>query len=218
MKTERLKESDFNEHFVIKDIFSFDICSDIEVHSFDAGEDILMENERPFWLYYLVKGRAKLYLTHDNGRITLINFLAAPCFIGEMELLDENKRSDGVKAITECVCFAIPVRQYKDKLLQDTKFLRYLCCFLSEKAIGNTANYSRNQAFPLRNRLASFILETSVNGIYREQHTEVAEYLGVTYRHLLYVISEFVQNGLLVKTNSGYLITDIKALRNISVK
>jgi len=36
---------------------------------------------------YLLSGRAKLFLSHENGRISLINFLNAPCFIGEMELL-----------------------------------------------------------------------------------------------------------------------------------
>ncbi|MBR1865869.1 MAG: transcriptional regulator YeiL [Lachnospiraceae bacterium] len=218
MKKECLQENIAqDEHFVLRDIFGLDVRPFTELHRFAAEEDILREGERPNYLYYLVSGRAKLYLTHDNGRITLINFLGAPCFLGEMELLDEEKYSDGVKAITECVCYAIRINECRERLLNDTEFLRYLCRFLSRKAVGNTANYSRNQSYPLKNRMASFILETAVNGMYRERHTEVAEYLGVTYRHLLYVIAELVQDGTLIKTESGYRIADLGKLKRLFI-
>lgn len=177
---------------------------------------MLREGERPSCLYYLIRGRAKLYLTHENGRITLINFLNAPCFIGEMELLDEQRYSDGVKAMTECVCYAIQVSACQELLLSDTKFLRYLSRFLSRKAGGNTANYSRNQTYPLKCRLAAFVLETRQGDMYREQHTEVAEYLGVTYRHLLYVLAQFVKAGLLERWKTGYRIVDQERMQRLA--
>ena len=49
--------------------------------------------------------------------------------------------------------------------------------------------------------------------MYRETHTEAAEFLGVTYRHLLYMLAEFVKRGYLKKTKQGYLIQDVSALR-----
>ncbi|MDO5345814.1 MAG: transcriptional regulator YeiL [Lachnospiraceae bacterium] len=201
--------------FAFTDIFEFDVSKYTCFMRFEPGEDILKEGDQPLYLYYLINGRAKLYLTHENGKATLINFLSAPCFIGEMELLDEKKRSDGVRAVSVCECYAVKVSECREKLLHDTKFLRYLCEFLSRKAVGNTSNYSRNQSYTLKSRLASFILETSVNGMYREQHTEVAEYLGVTYRHLLYVLAEFVKEGVLERTRSGYKIIDLERLRDI---
>jgi CRP-like cAMP-binding protein len=68
----------------------------------------------------------------------------------------------------------------------------------------------------LDTRLAHFILTTSPNGIYREKHTEVAEYLGVTYRHLLYVIAKFVKSGILEKSEQGYFIKNERALRKMA--
>ena len=53
--------------------------------------------------------------------------------------------------------------------------------------------------------------------MYREQHTEAAEYLGVTYRHLLYVLAEFVKEGILEKTKTGYRIIDMEKLGDICV-
>lgn len=201
---------------ILEDIFSFDIKPYTSMWSYEPGEKICKEGETPSYLFYLSRGRAKVSLSHGNGKITLINFLTAPCFIGEMELLDKNKLSDEVKAVTVCECYAIKIEECKEELLQDSKFLRFLCQYLSSKAIGNTSNYARNQSYPLKNRLASFILDSMEKGWYREPHTEAAEYLGVTYRHLLYVMADFVKKGILEKKESGYKVMDIEALQKIS--
>lgn len=206
----------YYNHFPLSDYFGFDIRPYITVVQFEPEELILQEGEEPEFLYYLIDGRAKLYLSHDNGRIFLINFLSAPCFIGEMELIQAQMTSNGVKAITACTCFAIRIMSCKEKLLNDTTFLRYICVFLGKKALGNTYNYSRNQSYTLDVRLAIFILLTATNGYYRERHTEVAEFLGVTYRHLLYVLADFVKSGVLEKTPQGYHIANVKVLRRIA--
>ena len=58
-------------------------------------------------------------------------------------------------------------------------------------------------------------MKMSVNGYYREPHTEVAEFLGVTYRHLLYVFAQFVKDGILEKTKLGYSIKDEEKLSRL---
>lgn len=204
------------EKFILADYFSFDIAPYTSICVFEPEEDIFKEGDRPKCLFYLLSGRAKLYLSHDNGKISLINFLDAPCFIGEMELLDNHKLTDGVKAMTTCKCYVIDIEKCKKQILNDTKFLQYLCRFLSKKAITNTSHYTQNQSYDLKNRLASFILKTTLNGWYRERHTEVAEYLGVSYRHLLYIIADFVQNGILEKNKNGYKVVDVEKLRKLS--
>ena len=133
-----------------------------------------------------------------------------------MELLGAQETANGVTAITPCTCYSIPIEPCKDKLLNDAKFLRHLCLFISQKAIGNTHNYVKNQSYPLQARLANFILLTSYNRMYREKHTEASEFLGVSYRHLLYVLADLVKRGLLDKTEQGYYIQDLNTLRKIA--
>ena len=210
-------EIDKSQHSDLFDqIVGFDIRPYTSLVRFEAEEIIMQEGEMPEYLYYLLNGRAKLFLPHENGRITLINFLTPPCFIGEMELLEQTKTADSVQALTVCECYRINLGQCRAQLLEDTKFLRYLCCLLSAKAARNTTNYSKNQTYPLKNRLAAFILETAVDGRYREQHTEVAELLGVTYRHLLYVFAQLVKDGMIERTQSGYRILNEEKLRQIA--
>ena len=200
----------------LNNYFEFDVRPFTSKVTFESGSHILHEGSTPEYLYYLVEGRAKIYLSHENGRISLISFLDAPCFIGEIELLGAQAAARGVIAITRCECYAIRIERCKDQLLNDTTFLRYLCLFLSKKSIDNTRNLSMNLCYSLETRLANFILTTSHNGIYREKHTEVAEYLGVTYRHLLYVIARFVKQGILDKAKQGYFIKNESALRKIA--
>jgi CRP-like cAMP-binding protein len=214
--TEKEQLEEYNNQFPIFDYFEFDIRPFINIVRFKSDELIFMEGEEPEFLYYLFSGRAKLFLSHKNGRVSLINFIEGPCFIGEMELIEAQKYANGVKAMTLCTCFRIKTRECKHLILNDKKFLNQLCMLLAQKAIGNTYHYSRNQSYPLNVRLAEFILLTSYGGYYKEKHTEVAEFLGVTYRHLLFVLAEFVNNGLLKRTNRGYLITDVESLKNLA--
>ncbi|NLL75811.1 MAG: transcriptional regulator YeiL [Clostridiales bacterium] len=207
---------EYYNHFPLTDFFNFDITPYASVVQFESGEMIMQEGTAPAYLYYLINGRAKLLLSHDNGRMSLINFLNAPCFIGEMELIGAQNMSNGVTAITICTCYAININSSRNKILKDVKFLSHLCLFLGQKAIGNTYNYSRNQSYPLDVRLANFILLTAQNGHYREKHTESSEFLGVTYRHLLYVLADFVKRGILIKTNSGYYINDVTYLQKLA--
>lgn len=207
--------SAYINRFPINDIFSFDISPYMHLIKFNTGEFILNEGSKPEYLYYLVDGKAKLYLTHKNGKISIINFIESPSFIGELELIEVQTESRGVQALTICHCFAIPITNCKVKLLNDARFLKYLCIFLSKKAINNTNNYTQNQSYPLENRLAAFIVLTSNSGLYTEKHTEASEFLGVSYRHLLYVLANFCKRGILQKEHTGYKIMDLNSLNEL---
>lgn len=196
--------------------FGFDIKPYTTMLQFDPDDVILKEGEVPTRLYYMFEGRAKLFITHKNGSVSLINFLEGPCFIGEMELLTENRPANGVVAISNCLCFSVNVADCKDLLLNDVIFLRHLCHILSQKALTDISTYTKNQSYPLKVRLASFILMTQHNGVYRERHTEASGFLGVTYRHFLYVLGEFVKDGILKKEASGYKIVKRQELEKLA--
>lgn len=202
--------TDFLSHF------DFDITPYLSVVEFDGDETILHEGTRPPFLYYIISGSLKRYVTHENGRVSLVNFLSGPCFIGEIEMLQKQRVAKGVKAITACVAFAVDFAACEDRILNDNKFLRHLIFYLSRNSVKSGYRQAANRAWPLKNRLARFILNTSHNNIYRQRHTETSEYLGVTYRHLLYVIAELVEAGILCRTKRGYEITDRPALEKLA--
>ena len=184
LKQQLMSESAF------KDCFLTDVSADTRLFHFLARDYIVQEGQQPSWLFYLTPGRARLYATLANGRVSLI----------------------------ECWCLALPMKHYRPLLLNDTLFLRKLCVTLSHKNYRNIVSLTQNQSFPLVNRLAAFILLSQEGDLYHEKHTQAAEYLGVSYRHLLYVLAQFINDGLLIKSKKGYLIKNRKQLSGLALE
>ena len=149
--------------------------------------------------------------------MTILDFAQGPCFLVEMELLGVQEMSSEVTAQTECQGWVIQWEHCREKMLADPVFLRALCVASNEKAVRVTAAAVRNQNYPLKNRLATFLLNTQHQGVYREPHAQAAAYLGVSYRHLLSVLAAFQREGLVEKTPEGYHLRDWAGLRALQI-
>ncbi len=202
--------------YSIARLFSFPVEQMLEVHEYKRDEWIIHEGRRTDYLFYVIEGKAKIYMTHQNGKVSLLNFVHANEFIGEMELLHEVYYTKGIQAATRTVCLALPLNPCRSQLLEDTKFLRELTKVLSLKATFMAEKYSQILAYPLENRLADFILQTADEGLYKEKHVSVCDYLGVSYRHLLHVLAQFCEKGYLQKTGRHYLIKDNQSLYKLA--
>ncbi|MDQ0207385.1 transcriptional regulator YeiL [Alkalicoccobacillus murimartini] len=210
------KKEQFLKMHSISDHFSFQVERYMEIHEYQRNEWIIREGTKPDYLFYVVEGKAKIYMTHQNGKVSLINFIKPCDYIGEMELIHESYYSKGIQVVAKTICFAIPFRECRTKLLEDVIFLRELTSFLSIKATFMATKSSQSQAYPLENRLAHFILELSDQGIYQEKHVTVCDYLGVSYRHLLYVLNQFCEKGYVEKEKRYYRTRNEEALRHLA--
>jgi CRP/FNR family transcriptional regulator, putaive post-exponential-phase nitrogen-starvation regulator len=206
----------YMENNSIAHLFSFEIGACMEVHEYQRDEWIIQEGMRPEFLFYVMEGKAKIYVTHQNGKVSLIKFINAHDYIGEMELLNDVYYTKGIQASTKTICYALPFHRYRNQLLEDATFLRELTKFLSVKATLMSAKYTQSLAFPLENRLADFILQTSDEGIYKEKHVTVCDYLGVSYRHLLHVLTQFCEKNYLQKVGRHYQIKQYDSLYELA--
>lgn len=197
-------------------LFSFDVLPYAELHSFQKKERICKEGIDLPYLYYLISGKAKIYMSHKNGKVSLINFIQAPSFIGELGLIGVESVTKAVEVIEDCICLALPLKDCQHLLLQDATFLQKLCKFIGEKTITRTESYAKNNSYPFENQLAAFILLTEQNNCYTEKHTEASEYLNVSYRHLLYVLNQFCQQNYLKKEGRTYYIQDRNQLEKLA--
>ncbi|MDX8045298.1 transcriptional regulator YeiL [Gracilibacillus sp. S3-1-1] len=197
-------------------LFSISVTEFMEVHEYQRDEWIIKEGLRPDFLYYVIEGKAKIYVTHQNGKVSLINFINANDYIGEMELLNDVYYTKGIQASTKTICLALPFHRYRTQLLNDVTFLRELTKFLSVKSTHMATKYTQSLAFPLENRLADFILQTADQGIYKEKHVTVCDYLGVSYRHLLHVLNQFCDKHYLQKVGREYHIIKLDKLQELA--
>ncbi|MDO4500906.1 MAG: transcriptional regulator YeiL [Erysipelotrichaceae bacterium] len=205
-----INKSDF------KSQFSYDISSCIRAYEYKSNEWIIRQDDPNEYLYFLVRGRVKLYLLLEDGKHSLLNYLSAPCFIGEVELFTNSTNTGGVKAFTDCVCFKIALKDIKEVLEKDVLFYKNLGKYLTEKYIASQRTYLKSINYPLKNRLAAFILLAERDGYYKEKHTEVAEFLGVSYRHLLYTIDELIRDKILERQGRYLKILDRERINGLA--
>jgi len=213
-----LTKSEYIGKFPFNTYFSFPIEQFVEFFLFDSSEWLIEEGMSSDYLFYVIEGKAKIYVTHQNGKVSLLNFVEEGEFIGDMELLHEAFYSKGVQAVTKMTVAAIPFSTCRKPLLEDAKFLKQLAILLSKKANNMSSKYIHRLAFPLENRLAEFILQTADNDAYREKHVLVADYLGVSYRHLLFTLAQFCHDEILEKVGRTYRIVNRQKLEQLAEK
>jgi cAMP-binding proteins - catabolite gene activator and regulatory subunit of cAMP-dependent protein kinases len=212
--------SKYVEKYNINEIFSKDIKPYVELFLYKKGEHICREGEYTNYLFFLVKGKAKVYSSLSNGKTLLLCFYNSGKIIGDVEFMKLEPANSNIQVIEDSYCIAISMQKVREYLLEDAKFLRFMCESLSQKLSRLSKNSSINLLYPLENRLASYILATGtsaeINGIkvliFDENLTEIAKLLGTSYRHLLRTLKSFCQKGIIKKKNSYFEIIDSNKL------
>ena len=205
-----LKDSDFLSHF------SFDIRPYLRVVTYKKGEYIIRDTDHLTRVLYLETGTAKLYGIHKNGRQSLINFFTPPAFFGVPELFEENKKPFPIVAQTKCRFIEVDTSRCRARLLQDARVLRFCCSMALKQNVAQNRKYMNLAAYPSRNNFAASVLRLQSGGILSLKYTELAEYLTISYRHLMQLITEMCSEGILKRVPKGLQILDWKSLEDLA--
>lgn len=208
----------------LNEIFTEDMTEYMELMVFEKNEYLCKENEKIEYLYFFVKGKAKVYVSLKNGKSLLICFYYPLMVLGDLELVNFEEATTNIQVIEESYCIALSFNKVRDKLLEDAKFLRYACESIADKLRRSSNNNSINLLYPLENRLASYILVTEEQDNNSEGNilkfngnlTEIAELLGTSYRHLLRTLNTLIQKGAIKKVKSYYEIINENILEQLS--
>lgn len=215
------------------DIFTEDMTQWMELIIYKKNEFLVKEGEDIPYLLFLVEGKAKVFTSLSNGKSLLLCFYQGFRVLGDIEVVDRVKAVTNVQAIEESCCIGISYRNARKYLLEDAKFLRYVCSSLGGKLNRCSNNSSINLLYPLEKRLASYIyttgerveLQRSIDNQspkpmirFDENLTEIAELLGTSYRHLLRTLAELCDRNILKKAGSSYLVIEENTLRELSAE
>lgn len=192
--------------------FSFDLTKAATLVQFDAGETISLAGEVIQDFSVLVDGECMVYDITAGYKIHCESLYRGANFMGFVSILWDEPVLNNIQAVTPCILLNIPARTYRETLLNDVKFLRF--------GLRTLAGYIREHRIhfePLKNRLASLILQEERNGVFRYNLTISADLLGISYRHLLRMVSDLCDMGALQKIKRGhYLIVNREYLCGLS--
>ena len=185
------------------------------IFEYEPGEIVLEQDAPPTYLFLMVFGRCCVRVLLANGKSVILQTLRAPCLIGEMELL-RKVPSFTVQALERSRMLAIPLNPCGSYLLEDAYFLRHLCADLICKERVEAYTLLHSFAYPTENRLAKFILDNRQGNDFYIKKVLVAESLGVSYRHIEKVMSDFVDRHYLSKQKLVYTIQNERALTDLA--
>lgn len=182
---------------------------------YDEGELLSREKEYMDYLQFISKGRAKISVSSAEGKTLLFCFNSPGDIIGSIELFGDRIATATAECLSPTEAIAIPIDMNLDFFRSDIEFLYYLCTDLSASFAASSLKSSGNILYTLPVRLCSYIAMTQKNGIFQDKLTNVAELLGVSYRHLLRVLHELCEKGILEKEGRVYRIAKYDELEAI---
>lgn len=182
---------------------------------FPKGKNIFKSSESISHCYLILSGMVKIYIDHENGRRSILDFIGKSDWLGELSLFCDEDYIKENKVVDDAVCLEFDLEELKNMCKKDAKTSFYFASYISNKLMVRSYRMSEYLNYSLEKRLASFILKYQQDGRYYISHTDVSEYMNTSYRHILFIIKKFCDGGILKKDN-GYIITDFKRLEEIS--
>ena len=191
------------------------ILSQSFLMDFDRNEKIVDQMLELRYLFIILEGKARIIQQEPNGKSIILQFLEVGDLIGELTLVKAEEAPKDVIAIGAVRCLAIPFNVVETTLMKRVEFPTFIAQYIGKKLLLRMEHFSHAQTFELKYRLASLLLEVAVNDQYTENNTQIADYLGVSYRHLTYTFKFLRENGYIERNKMGYLIHPAKLRRLI---
>lgn len=219
----KISNNDLLTHYFVKHdieaIFDKDIINHVQLHFYQKEEFILEAESELEYYYLLVDGKIKISYLFENGKSVLLKFYKDFNTIGDLELLKNMPIRCNVEAIEDSYLIAIPSDIIRIRYLENPKFLHHLINSLSEKLYATLNNSSYNLAYPLINRLSSYLVEYITDKNYvilSSSFNEIAQFLGTTYRHLNRTFKDLESMSIIKCEHKTIYILDEDKLRELS--
>lgn len=185
--------------------------------TFPKDSNIFNINSNMTKCYLIQSGMVKIYIDHENGRRSTLDFVGCNDWLGELSLFRKEADIKENKVLNEVQCLEFDMVELRKLCKEDAEVSFYFASYISGKLLARSYRMSEYLNYSLEKRLAAFIIKHQNNGIYNIPHTDVSEYMNVSYRHVLHVIKHFCEDGIL-KKGKGYEISDYDKLIQVQHK
>lgn len=197
------------ESLPVDQIFSRDYSDCFELFEYEKDEFIMHEGQINDFLFFVLNGTVRCFSYAVNGKVQFINYLHHAQSIGLVGSIWRKPAISNIQATETCRCLALSLVRYRDELMNDNKFLRYLSFQLGDILQNSNRRLQVIQCTSAESKLASVILgSVSDDGLCRLNLTLTAEVVGTTYRHILRMLSRLCANEIIEKKGKAYRIKD----------
>ncbi|MED3397453.1 Crp/Fnr family transcriptional regulator [Bacillus wiedmannii] len=206
------------------EIFSEIDTAYFQVNHFDKGKFICNIDDAMDRLYFVVKGKVKVYTITPEGKKLILRFINPLAVVGDIELIQNSKAHNVVEACSDVIAISISHAVIRNKLLHDPIFMNFLLENIANTLKISTRFTALNLLYPVEVRVASYLLSISTdsNGnMYKKDLdatsiSSIADFIGVSYRHVIRVLQKFYKEKLIEKRNGVIVIKDFFKMKEVA--
>jgi DNA-binding response OmpR family regulator len=193
-----------------------------EVKRFHRKETLYSEGTRPRFVYYIVKGKVKIYRGHEAGKEYIIDLLSDCDFAGYNAILKDVNYEENAEILDESEIMLIPKDEFLQIIYTDpglaSKFIHIISQNVKEKEhrLMDLAYSS------LRKRVAQALVNIFDKFNIKEQseaieisRESIAQYVGTATESLIRTLSDFKDEKLIEIRSGKIIIQKIDKLRNL---
>lgn len=179
-------------------LFNMDF-SKHESEKFSRKQLLYTQNKRPKNVYYLKKGKVKIFKLNDEGKEYITYLATDGDFIGYMALLENNQYDDSAEVLEESEIITISKEEFSNAVFNDlniaTKFIK-----LITKNVKEQEERLLNLAYSsLRKRIAKALvniqsklnIQKNSSQIIDISRDDLAHYVGTATESLIRTLSDF---------------------------
>lgn len=177
---------------------------------------IFRQNETEVEHFYLIqKGGVKLYLTDDQGEISLKDFRGEGEYFGALPIIQNTRANLNVATVEDTFCFLFPKASFRKLLDSSPRVSHYFLRSLSEKMVNTAYAELRHHRIAPRTESTLFLFSNQVgDSVKGKPQTIAAE---ATVRQAAGRMAE-LQIGSLLVTDSGENIIGIVTDKDLRTK
>ena len=194
-----------------------------EVYDYKKKQLLYAEGQRPKAVYYIKKGKVKVYKTNEEGKELITNIFATGDFLGYTYILEEVNYKENAEILEDAEIMKIPKDDFISLITNDTQIARQFIKIIThnviekEESLLNLAYSSlrRKVAFQLLHILEKFRNNENSKNELRISRENLAQVAGIATESLIRTLSDFKTEKLIDIQGGAIIILNENKLRNL---
>lgn len=188
-----------------------------ELRHFRKKDMVFDEGETPRWLYFIEKGRVKVYKTAEDGREFIVRIAEAGEFLGYLALLQEKPYTESAAVLDDADLRFIPKPEFLSLVYGNrdvmARFIKMLAGHVSEQE-QQLLDLAYNS---VRKRVATALVELAdpATGTIKMFRDDLAAMVGTAKETFIRTMAEFKTEGLIETSDGSIRILKPERLRTM---
>ncbi|GBF27209.1 cAMP-activated global transcriptional regulator CRP [bacterium MnTg02] len=191
------------------------------------NQTLFCQNDKPDGCYALIEGTVKVSILSSGGDEALLAILGEGDIIGEMGMIDGERRSATISALKKCKVAFLPAAGFRRFADDNPSVYQHMLTILSKRLRASNDRLAAQQMLPLSGRLARLFLKLSdgfgqpLDGgrmLIKQTFTQsdLARMTGSARENVNRQINQWQRKAIVSRISRYYCLDDLDTLRDLA--